>query len=210
MINVHASLLPSYRGAAPVHRAVMAGEQSTGVTIMRIVKALDAGPMMAKSVRRIGPDETSDEVERELARIGAELLVGVVEELAAGIAIETPQDESAATYAPRLTREDGAIDWSRSARAIHDQIRGLHPWPHAFGFLDGRRLILLRSHVATESTSVADPGAIVEAHGDRLVVAAGSGAVQLTQIQPEGKRPLTARELLAGHRIRPGARFLSA
>ena len=120
LLNVHASLLPRYRGAAPVHRAVIAGERETGVTIMRVVKALDAGPMLAAVRRPIGPDETSEEVERDLARLGAELLVSTADDLAAGRSHETPQDESAATYAHRLTKDDGVIDWSWPADRVHD------------------------------------------------------------------------------------------
>jgi methionyl-tRNA formyltransferase len=206
MINVHASLLPRYRGAAPVHRAIIAGERETGVTIMRVVKALDAGPMLARAARSIGPDETSVDVERDLARIGAGLLLRVVDQLAAGSAEETPQDEGAATYAPRLTREDGVLDWRQPAATIHNRIRGLHPWPHAHTHLDGRRYILLRSEIGA-SGSDHPPGRIIEAHGERLVVATGSGTIRLVDIQPEGKRPLTAREFLAGHPIGPDAAF---
>jgi methionyl-tRNA formyltransferase len=156
MINVHASLLPRYRGAAPVHRAVIAGEPSTGVTIMRVVQALDAGGMIARDARPIGPDETSDEVERDLARIGARLLVAVVDQIAHGTAQEEPQDEAKATYAQRLTKDDGVIDWSWPAIRLHNLIRGLHPWPHAFSFLHEKRCILRRS--AIESPGAKGPG----------------------------------------------------
>ena len=206
MINVHASLLPKYRGAAPVHRAVIAGESQTGVTIMRVVKALDAGPMMAMATRSIDADETSEVVERDLARIGAPLLVSVVDRLAAGTAEEIPQNDALATYAPRLTKDDGVVDWSWPALRIHNLIRGLHPWPHAFSFLSGSRVILRRSFPIVERVA-AHPGTVTEAHGDRLVVASGDAALRLLEIQPEGKRPLTAREFLAGHRVAAGARF---
>jgi methionyl-tRNA formyltransferase len=213
MINVHASLLPRYRGAAPVHRAIIAGERETGVTIMRVVKALDAGPMLATIRRPIGADETSDEVERDLARLGAQLLVSTADALAAGAGQETPQDDSAATYAHRLTKEDGVIDWSWPAARLHDLIRGLQPWPQAFSFLRDRRFILIRS--SAKEAEVAGPeaseaGTIVEAEGDRLVVATGSGWLQVTEIQAEGKRPMGAREFLAGHRLIPGDRFTAA
>ena len=197
-LNVHASLLPEYRGAAPVHRAVIAGEPETGVTIMRVVKALDAGPMLDMCSRPIGPDETSDQVESSLAALGASLLVSAVAALVAGSAAEIPQDESAATYAPRLTKEDGAIDWSRTATEIHNLIRGLHPWPHAFAFHGGRRYILRRSAAATEPAA-APPGTVVEAAGDRLSVATGRGLLRVVEIQAEGGRPLPTREFLAGH-----------
>jgi methionyl-tRNA formyltransferase len=206
MINVHASLLPRYRGAAPVHRAIIAGERETGVTIMRVVKALDAGPMLASAPRAIGADETSDEVERDLARIGAPLLVKTVDSLAAGTVPETPQDDSAATYAHRLTKDDAALDWRAPAAHIHNVVRGLHPWPHASTFLHGRRLILLRSSSSDEPADAA-PGTILDTKTGDLVVAAGAGRVHLVEVQAEGKRPMTAREFLAGHRVSPGDRF---
>ncbi len=210
MINVHASLLPKYRGAAPVHRSILAGERETGITIMRVVKALDAGPMLAKAARPIGPDETSDEVERDLARIGAALLVATLEALVAGRSQEMMQDEEEATYAPRLTKEDGAIEWAATARHIHDQIRGLHPWPHAFSFLGGIRISLHRSRVEDDPLARAratPAGTLLEAHGDRLVVATGNGALRLLELQPEGKRRMLANEFLAGHHPSPGSRF---
>lgn len=206
-VNVHASLLPKYRGAAPVHRAVMAGETETGVTIMRVVKALDAGPMLATASRPIGPDETSDIVERALADIGARLLIETLDRLAAGEVREQPQDDAAATYASRITREDGAIDWTRSAKAVHDQIRGLYPWPHAFSFVDGRRIIFWASSVVATSANAAAPGTIVEASHERLYIATGSGTLSVAMLQVEGRRPLPTREFLAGHSLTPGARF---
>jgi methionyl-tRNA formyltransferase len=202
-------LLPRYRGAAPVHRAIIAGERETGITIMRVVKALDAGPMMATARRPIGADETSDDVERDLARTGAALLITVVDQLADGAARETPQDDAAATYAHRLTKDDSRIEWDWPAARIHNSIRGLHPWPHAETFLHGRRLILLRSAVIDEPGD-APPGSVLEARSGELVVAAGSGRVQLLELQAEGKRPMQAREFLAGHRVSPGDRFTVA
>ncbi len=206
MINVHASLLPRHRGAAPVHRAIIAGDAVTGVTIMRVVKALDAGPMLAEVRRPIGPTETSEEVERDLARLGAALLVETLDGIADGTVRETPQDDSRATYASRLTKEDGLVHWDWPAQRLHDLIRGLYPWPHAYTFLDGSRLILLRSHVVTQIAS-ATPGTIEAAERDELRVATGDGGLEILQLQAEGKRPVTAREFLAGHRLRPGARF---
>lgn len=208
-VNVHASLLPRYRGAAPVHRAVMAGERETGVTIMRVVQALDAGPMLANAHRPIAADETSDEVERDLARLGAALLVATLDKLAAGRVQEIPQDASQATYAPKLQKDEGRIDWRWPAERLHNLIRGLHPWPHAFTFLGSRRFIVRRSRWSQESSPEA-AGAIVEASGDRLSVATGSGILEITEIQSEGKRPMTAREFLAGHSLLRGARFESS
>jgi methionyl-tRNA formyltransferase len=145
LINVHGSLLPRYRGAAPIHRAVMAGDAETGITIMRIVKELDAGAMFAKAVRPIPLEATSGDMERELADVGAHLLVEVVDAIAAGTAQEEEQDAAQATYAPKITRDESAIDWTRSASAIHNQVRGLNPWPRASTTLDGARLIVIRT-----------------------------------------------------------------
>jgi methionyl-tRNA formyltransferase len=210
MVNVHASLLPRHRGAAPVHRAIMAGDRETGITIMRVVKALDAGPMLARARQPIGPDETSDELERELAKLGADLLVETLDSLASGSVAETPQDETLATYAPRLIRQDGLIDWSRTSPAIHNQVRGLHPWPHASSFLDGRRLIIRKSALGDQSdVPAAAPGTVVAAHGDDFRIATGHGLISIKELQAEGKRPMTPREFLAGHRVRPGDRFTS-
>jgi methionyl-tRNA formyltransferase len=209
MINVHASILPRYRGAAPVHRAVIAGERETGVTIMRVVKALDAGPMLAIERRAIGPDETSEDVERALARLGAELLVKTLDRLAAGPVQEIPQDDADANYAARITKEDSAVDWSRDATAIHNQIRGLHPWPHAAAYVNGRRLILLRSRPLEDDRSASAAGTVTAAHGDRFLVATGNGTLQLLEVQLEGKRAMTARDFLAGNRIEPGSRLTS-
>jgi methionyl-tRNA formyltransferase len=210
MINVHASLLPKYRGAAPVQRAVMAGERETGVTIMRVIRQLDAGGMFAKVVRPIDPDETSDVLERALSHMGAELLGTVVDQLAAGIGQEEPQDESQATYAPRLTKSDGLIDWSLPARDIHNRVRGLHPWPHAHSFLGGARLIIRRTVVVEASPPFRSPGTVVRVTRDAIHVATGCGTISLAELQPEGGRPMNARDFLAGHRITCGAMFESS
>ena len=206
MINVHASLLPAYRGAAPVHRAVIDGVAATGVTIMRVVRELDAGPMLARVTRPIATDETSVDVERGLARLGAGLLLEVIEQLATGTATEEPQDDSAATYAAKITREEGTLDWALPAAAIHDRVRGLQPWPLVSARLDGHRYLLRRTAHDAQPVAAA-PGAIVEAAGDRLVVATAHGTLQILQLQPEGRRVLSSREFLAGYRIRPGMIF---
>jgi methionyl-tRNA formyltransferase len=207
MINVHASLLPRYRGAAPVQRAVMDGEPLTGVTIMRMVAALDAGGMFAKVTRPIGPDDTSDVVERDLADLGAALLLDVIDDLVAGTAIEEPQDDRLSTYAAKITKDEGIIDWSLPAADIHNRIRGLYPWPHAYTYLDHERLILLRSHVGSPGSSEL-PGTIVDMSGGLLHVATGqSGQLIIDEVQPEGRRAMKTRDYLAGHPMQPGARF---
>jgi len=208
MVNVHASLLPSYRGAAPVHRAVINGDTETGVTIMRVVKALDAGPMIASVRRPIDPDESSDVVERDLAVLGADLLVSVLDDLAAGRLTEQPQDEGAATYAPRLTKEEGLLDFTLPALGIHNRIRGLRPWPGAYTFLNGRRVAFTRSRVSAAGAGGAAAGTCVAADASAIAVAGGDGgAVDILELQPEGRRVMSARDFLAGHRDLAGQRF---
>jgi len=179
---------------------------------------MDAGPMLARRSRPIGPDETSEDVERDLAESGAALLLTVVDDLAAGRAHEEPQDHAQATFAPRLTKDDGRIDWSAPAGAVHNLVRGLHPWPHAFTFLDSGRYLILRTTVAPGSTTAREvdlpqtpePGQILVAGGDRLLVATGGGgAVAVLEIQPDGRRRQSAREFLAGYRVTAGAVFRS-
>ncbi|HEY6616706.1 MAG TPA: methionyl-tRNA formyltransferase [Vicinamibacterales bacterium] len=207
MINVHASLLPRYRGAAPVQRAVIDGMPESGVTIMRMVLDLDAGGMFAKVMRPIGSDETSDIVERDLAHLGASLLLDVIDDLAAGRAVEEPQNDSLSTYASKITKEEGLIDWTLAATDIHNRVRGLYPWPHAFSYLNGERLIVMRSHVAPEPTS-ADPGTIVDVSSGAISVATGHGErLAIDEVQPEGRRAMKVRDYLAGHPIQPGTRF---
>lgn len=207
MINVHASLLPRYRGAAPIHRAVMAGDDVTGNTIMRVVRELDAGPMLAAAPMPIGPDATSVEVERALALSGAELLVETIDRLGAGDAIpEIAQDDKLATYAAKIERADGLIDWSAAARDIHNRVRGLHPWPHAFTHLAGERVLIHRTSVNREnSPGLSLPGQVVGAAPEGLDVATGRGVLRILEIQPEGKRVMAVRDWLAGRRTAPSA-----
>lgn len=206
MINVHASLLPAYRGAAPVHRAVIAGDRETGVSIMRVVAELDAGPVFATARVPIGDEATSVEVQAQLAELGATLLVDVVDHIAAGRAVEVPQDHARATHAPKITREEGTVDWSLPAPAVHNLVRGLQPWPMVAISIDGTRCLLHRTRVSAERSTAA-PGTVVEASGGRLAIATGGGGtVDVLRIQPEGRRVMDAAEFLAGRRVRVGAR----
>jgi methionyl-tRNA formyltransferase len=211
LINVHASLLPKYRGASPIHRAVIAGDSETGVTIMRVVKALDAGPMLSSVRVPIGPEDTTTQVESSLAIKGAELLVRTLDDLEQGRVREVPQDEAHATYAPKLSKGEGLIDWSQPAAAIHNLVRGLWPWPHAFTFLSGQRYIVHRSRVSTAAGTAA-PGTIqIASAAEGLHVACGHGsAIELIDIQLEGKRVISARESMAARTLTAGARFTSA
>ncbi len=207
MVNVHASILPAYRGAAPIHRAVMAGDEETGVTIMRVVSELDAGAMLDVARVPIGADETSPDVERRLAALGAERLLAVLDQLAEGRAVETAQDHQAATYAPKIAREEGRVDWSRPARELHNRVRGLQPWPLVSTLIAGHRCLLhaTRPEPSAAVPGNATPGTVLSADGTGMLVATGDGALRILALQPEGKRVMSAREFLAGRRVEPGA-----
>ena len=211
LINVHASLLPRYRGASPIHRAVISGDAETGVTIMRVVTALDAGPMLAAVRVPIDVDDTTTTVEALLARRGAALLVQTLDHIEAGIAQETPQDEALVTYAPKLTKAEGLVDWSLPAAHIHNLIRGLWPWPHAFSYLGERRYILHRSR-RSPLTHSATPGTIIAAStAEGLHVGCGDGlGIELLELQLEGKRVMRAHEALAARALLTGATFTAS
>lgn len=207
MINVHASLLPRWRGAAPVHRAVIAGDAETGVTIMQVVEALDAGPMLARLPTPIGPDDTSDALERRLADLGAGLLIETVNAIARGPVRATAQDESAVTYAAKLERHESSLDWHQPAQVLHNLIRGLQPWPVAAAMLQGRRVMMHRSHPIPAEVHAAAPGTILRVETDALVVAGSSGVIQLFDLQPEGRPVMTIRDYLNGRPVLAGDRF---
>ena len=210
LINVHASLLPRYRGASPVHRAVIAGDHETGVTIMRVVTALDAGPMLASVTVPIGPDDTTTIVESMLAIKGADLLVATLDAVEAGTAVETPQDNSQATYAPKVSKAEAVIDWARPAPRIHNLIRGLWPWPHATTYLSNTRYIVHRSRLSSLDHDQ-EPGTIVHAAvvGGLHVACGTATALELLDLQLEGKRVMSARDAMAAKALAVGARFTS-
>jgi methionyl-tRNA formyltransferase len=208
-INLHGSVLPSYRGAAPVARAIQNGEISTGVTVIRMTPRIDAGGIIAIARTDIGPDESAGELEARLARLGAPLVVQSLIALAAGPVPTLPQDRDKVTKAPKLRKEDGQIDWSRTAPSIHNLVRAMQPWPTASTTWSPRaadstaptRIIVHRTAVVHAPGA---PGEIIEADGDRLIVAAGEGAVQILILQLPGKKPFTAAEFLRGHRVQAG------
>jgi methionyl-tRNA formyltransferase len=205
MINVHGSLLPRWRGAAPVHRAIIAGDDETGVTIMRVVKELDAGAMFSAVRWPIGIDDTSVEVERDLAQIGADLLLETVDALADGRASETPQPADGITYAAKLTRAESAVPWTLPAAAIHNAVRGLQPWPLVSARLAGTRILLHRTQLTGETLDQA-AGTVARIDADGIVVVAGDGrGLRLVDLQPEGRRVMRAREFVAGRRLEAGA-----
>jgi methionyl-tRNA formyltransferase len=211
-INVHFSLLPKYRGAAPVNWAIVSGESVSGVTTMRMDEGLDTGPILLQRAATIGERETAPELLARLSHVGAELLS---ETLARLDEIEPrAQLDEEATHAPLLRREDGLIDWARPAVEIERRVRGLQPWPNAYTSYDGRRLILLRAEpLGTDGPPGHTPGGpvagiIVEARGDELVVACGVGTgLRIFELQPEGKQRMKARDFINGTRVEAGARL---
>jgi methionyl-tRNA formyltransferase len=203
LFNVHASLLPRWRGAAPINRAVMAGDRETGVSIMRVTEGLDAGPVCLEGRVAIGRDETAGELHDRLAREGARLMVSALTKLEAGSLDCRAQVEDSVTYAEKIDVGETRIDWKQSAPKVHDMIRGLSPFPGAWfeAELNGRkeRVRALRSTLVEMSGT---PGTALD---DRLTVACGEGAVRLTEVQRAGKKPMTAEEFLRGVKLRAGS-----
>jgi methionyl-tRNA formyltransferase len=212
-INVHASLLPDYRGAAPIQRAILDGRLETGITIMRVVSKLDAGPILATNSRPIALTENALEVEQALAVMGAKLLIETVDQVLTDQLREQPQDHNAASYAHRLKKADGLIDWDEPAMSIHNKIRALHSWPHAFTYWDRNRYLILESAPPLhpfEKQAKQSPGQIVAVNSKALVVGSGdSVGLSILKIQPEGRRPMSIRDFVSGYHITPDAKFQS-
>jgi methionyl-tRNA formyltransferase len=206
-VNVHASLLPRYRGAAPIHWAVMNGETTTGVTTMYMDTGMDNGDMILKAEVSIGPDDTTGEVHDRLKVLGAGLLAETLARMAAGTAPRTPQDGAAATFAPLLTRAVERIDWTRPAAAVHNRVRGLNPWPGAYCLHAGRVLKVWRSELLTTEAGGGEPGRVVAAGDDGAVVATGDGAVRLIEVQPENRRRMGMGEFVRGYGLTVGETF---
>jgi len=198
ILNVHASLLPKYRGAGPIQWAIIHGETSTGVTIMRIDAGLDTGDILLKAETEIGPDENAMELGQRLSNMGAPLLTEALDGLAAGRIVPQKQDSSQATYAPLLKKEDGRIDWSRPAEAIHNRVRGLQPWPGAYTGFRGQTLHIWRTRVVP---GLPGSEAGVVAGVKPLVVGAGGGAVELLEVQVEGRKRMAAADFVNGQRL---------
>jgi methionyl-tRNA formyltransferase len=217
-INVHASLLPKYRGAAPVAHAILNGESETGVTIIRITPGLDAGEMLAKALLPILPDETAGELEVRLAPLGAGLAVDVIRKLKAGPVAGEKQDPGRVTKAPKLTKEMGAIDWTQPAEKIGRLVRAMQPWPTAYTFLhkpgkESVRVLVTRVRnlgpVEGVSANRSAVGTVITLDPDRLIVPAfdGSSVVEILELQPAGKKKMSAAEFLRGHPAGEGVRF---
>jgi len=204
ILNVHASLLPKYRGAAPIQWAIASGETKTGVTIMQIDAGLDTGAMLAKASTDIGPDETAPELSARLAALGAQLLIDTIGAIECGTAIREKQNDSEATLAPILKKEDGRVDWTRPAREINNRRRGFTPWPGAYTTFRGQPLALLRTE-ALEDTSLL-PG-VVRVDGKKLLVGTGDGALAVADVQPGGKKRMSAEAYINGYKPQNGERM---
>lgn len=229
-INLHGSLLPKFRGAAPVQCAILSGEAETGNSVIQMTPGLDAGPCLVQQRTPIDPDEDAGALEARLAAMGADAVLQAIEALEAGTAQPVVQDKSQASKAPRLKKEQGAIDWSRPAQEIKNQVRGLRPWPRAFTFWHSTKGQPLRLNIDRVAILVARsvgwapptvdndgpdfdgqcppyaPGTILETTG-RLVIATGDQPLEILELQPAGKRSMTAAEFLRGNRVQIGERF---
>jgi methionyl-tRNA formyltransferase len=206
-VNVHASLLPRLRGAAPIQWAIARGETETGVSTMQIDEGLDTGPVLLQKATPIGRDETAADLEPRLARLGAEVLLETVRGLDAGDLRPTPQDHEHATLAPLLKKEDGRLDWSRSAPELDCRIRGFQPWPGSFFRLEGRGTVKVLAARALEGEGADDqaPGHLLAVGAEGLSVACGAGSrLLVTEVQPESRRPMSAAAFAAGACLRPG------
>jgi methionyl-tRNA formyltransferase len=205
-MNVHASLLPRHRGAAPIEGAILAGDPETGVTIMRIIEQMDAGPMYFQRKTRIEPTDTQATLKEKLAELGAVAMLDAIDLAARGALIETPQDESSATYTAQIEKKDATIDWAASAEQIERTIRAYDPWPVARTRLGADEVLIWRAAVEDESSSRDAPGSIVSVKPNP-VVQCGTGRLRLIEVQASGRKRMPAADFLRGKRVETGARF---
>lgn len=205
-INIHASLLPRFRGAAPIQWAIINGDSESGVTTMQIAGAVDTGDILLTARTPIQPDDTAATLHDRLAGMGAELIVRTLDRLAAGNIQAIPQDDRLATVAPRLTKADGRIDWHQPAAVIERRVRGMTPWPGTFTFQNDRRLKIIRA-AAIDAISDAPPGTVVKGFADELRVATGDGVLAILELQGASGKRLAAADFLRGYPLAPGAVF---
>ena len=203
-INVHASLLPQYRGSAPINWCIVSGERKAGVTTMMTNEGIDTGDMLLRDEVEIGENENAEELTERLSRLGAQTLLRTLRALEDGTLVRTPQNEAEASYQPMLTSEMGEMDWSRSAQQLHDQVRGLYPWPGAYTTMDGGVLKVWVSRISDLQTDAA-PGAVVKADAkEGLFVACGTGVLQIVELQAPGSKRMNARDYLRGKPMQTG------
>ena len=204
-INIHASLLPAYRGAAPIQWAVLNGEKESGVTIMQMDKGLDTGDMLLKRSVELSPKETGDSLHDKLMHLGAELIVEALPKLEKGELVPEKQKYELSSYAKKLTKAMGQIDWSKDAVSLERWIRGLNSWPSAYTFFGGKTLKIWEARVAEENgAQKAEPGQVVSVSREGFTVACGQGALQILSLQLEGKKRVLTREFLLGYQVEPG------
>jgi methionyl-tRNA formyltransferase len=207
-LNVHTSLLPKYRGAAPIQWAILNDEAETGVTIMKMDAGLDTGPILAQAKTPIHPEDNAEMLHDRLATMGAELLVRTIPDYVAGKIQPQPQPADGVIYAPKIKKQDGQLDWHQPARALWNRVRGLAPWPGAFTFLPAQPQPHLLKIWQTEVSDVPGPaGEVLQADKTGILVGCGRQALRILQLQLEGGRRLTAQEFLAGHALTPGQRL---
>ena len=205
-VNIHGSLLPRWRGAAPIQRAILAGDAETGVTIMQLDEGLDTGPMLLERRRPIHSHDTAGDLHDALSELGAAALAEAVEGLAAGTLKSRPQPADGATYAPKIEKSEARIDWSANASALDRQVRAFNPWPMAETSFAGESLKVLRARVAEQPVSDASPGTVLGIADDGLRVACGDGVLAVRELQRAGKRPVSARDFANAVRL-DGLRF---
>lgn len=207
-INVHASLLPRYRGAAPIHYAILKGEKEAGVTIMQMDVGMDTGAMLSKVAVPVGPEMTQGELHDILKEKGARLLLDTIPQLAAGTLQPVPQPEEEATYASLITRDMEKADWTKTVEALHNQFRAFDPWPGSFTLLpDGKRLKLWKSRIFTPEGTQGAPGTVLQADGKGFRVACGQGTLEILECQPEGKKRMPAASFVNGGHVKQGDRL---
>ncbi|MDY3917498.1 MAG: methionyl-tRNA formyltransferase [Candidatus Limivivens sp.] len=202
-VNVHASLLPKYRGAAPIQWAVIEGERESGVTTMQMDAGLDTGDMLLKTVVPIGPEETGGSLFEKLSRAGAELLIETLEGLEAGTIVPEKQGDTTTEYAKMLTKDMGEIDWTEDAFRIERLIRGLNPWPSAYTHIQGKTLKIWKARVL-EGVTAREPGTVLQASGGQLLIQTGEGILQIEELQLEGKKRMDTAAFLRGYSIEEG------
>jgi methionyl-tRNA formyltransferase len=205
-INVHGSLLPKYRGAAPIQWAVINRDKEVGVTIIQMDEGMDTGDILLKNSITTEPDETAGSLFSKLAQLGCTTLLKAVKGLKEGTVIPIPQDHSQATHAPMFKKDDGCIDWHKDAEQLEGLIRGLDPWPTAFCFLDGKRLRLFSPEVVYKDSDL-DPGVVIQADKRGILVSCGTNCLQIREIQPEGKKRMPVEAFLCGCSIPPGTQL---
>lgn len=203
-VNLHASILPKYRGAAPITWAIVRGERETGIALMQMDEGMDTGPVFTVHTTPIGPDTTADDLALELGSLAARVVRTDLPRVLAGELVATPQDHAAATIAPLLEKQDGRVDWAKPARLVHDHVRGMTSWPGAFTTAQGKTLKVLETRLGVEDGEAGAPGTVVSAGKGGIEVACGRGTVRLLRAQLEGKKALGATDLVGGRAIAAG------